>query len=758
MADISSTEIDLAELSTTAVTFHPSRATITREIPVAVQPGPNKITIHGLDRAVDIDSIRIVGSGPATVTDIQTEFVKRRDPLFSDSEDSSSDEDSSFSDEEDTVWTPDLESARANVASAEEEYLRAQCAQETAAAVIDFLDRQSTSFRVGWHGLNVGKLNGYLTICSTVRGEKAWEHAQAGIKMRKALEKKGMWVRKCERLEEKARKEKSRRLKEVSKERQRKVRERKELREKRERERAEKRRFWTRMVGQVVVHLDGQERVVSSRRGSMCEKPKIVDEEEEEKKGVVLRLTYVVPGLSWTPRYDLSINTPSSSAKLIYRAQFSNVSSETWRDAKVTLSTSQALFAGLGERIPSLQTWNLVVESTEKGKDQPSWDKILRSVPEEKALPSVKSNHQGLEQQPRPKPLFNQPLFQPEPVFGRPPTQCTQPSAFGQPTSSSLFGQAHNPSGQARGGIFGVSPQPSAPDSTGPPAVGASASPFARPVAGGLFGAPAQPPTLLASTGKLTPESGSESDDESVTVEELPVPSLEVQDSFKQDYGLTTTYELPGRRSLAPSSVPRRHVLAELDLDSVSLAYVIVPKHRAAAFLRAEIKNSSSVNILRGKVGMTIDGTFLGTTQVPSCSPNESFTLSLGVDPSIQVTYGKPIVKPVTGGFFNKETAAVFRRTCVVKNTRSNAVDVTVMDQVPVSEDERVGVQILEPKGLNVLGDEVTLPLEKEGKGTAKLGVNGEIKWVMKLEPGKEVRLVLEYEARVPVGSEVNVA
>ena len=241
-------------------------------------------------------------------------------------------------------------------------------------------------------------------------------------------------------------------------------------------------------------------------------------------------------------------------------------------------------------------------------------------------------------------------------------------------------------------------------------------------------------------------------------MEEVAAPSLEVQDSFKQDYGFTTTYELPGRRTLTPSSVARRHVLVELGLNSVSLAYVIVPKHRAAAFLQAEIKNTSSVRILRGKVGMTIDGTFLGTAQVPSCMPNESFTLSLGVDPSIQVTYGKPIVRPVTGGFFNKEEAAMFRRTCLVKNTRSNAVDVAVMDQVPVSEDKRIGVQILEPKGLNVSGDKVTLPMGKQGKGTAKLGLNGEVKWVMTLEPEKEVRLVLEHEARVPVGSEVSVA
>ncbi|RAL04131.1 uncharacterized protein BO80DRAFT_422505 [Aspergillus ibericus CBS 121593] len=752
MADISQTEITLAELSTTAVTFHPSRVTVTRDIPVSVQPGPNEITIHGLDRSVDIESIRIEGSGPATVTDIQTEFVKRRDAL-SDSDDDDDDDDDEFDDspdEEEIVVSHALQIAREKVAQAEEGYARAQCTQETAASVINFLDRQSTNLRVVWHTLDVNKLDEYLSRYESRRRDQACVHAQAGMDMKQAVEKGELWMKKCAKLEEKARKERDRKLKEVNKERQRKMREWREKKERRERERAEKRKFRTSTVGQVVVHLDGQDGVVppASSRSSLCEKPPITEDRE-----VRLRLSYVVSGSSWSPRYDLNINTPSSSAKMVYRAQFHNVSSETWRDAKVTLSTSQALFSGLGERIPSLQAWNLIVDSTDKGsKDQPSWDKILRSASEERSV-APKSNQQvwkdhlkGLEQQARSKPLF-----------GQAPTQ-TAPPAFGQPATSSAFGQPANPSGPTTGALFGGLSQSSAPESTGPPAMAAPVSLFAsRPTPASLFSAaPAAEPILLASTSLEAPQS--EPEDESTNTEELAIPSLEVQDSVKQDYGLTTTYELPGRRTLAPSSVPRRHVLAELDLRSVSLAYVIVPKHRAAAFLRAEIKNTSSVSILRGKVGMTIDGTFLGTAQVPSCAPNDSFTLSLGVDPSIQVTYGKPTVRPVTGGFFNKEDAAVFRRTCLVKNTRSNAVDITVMDQVPVSEDERFRVQIREPKGLNVSGDEVALPLEKQGKGTAKLGVNGEIKWVMKLEAGKEVRLVLEYEARVPVGSEVNVA
>ncbi|PWY85920.1 hypothetical protein BO70DRAFT_360768 [Aspergillus heteromorphus CBS 117.55] len=443
---------------------------------------------------------------------------------------------------------------------------------------------------------------------------------------------------------------------------------------------------------------------------------------------------------------------------MVYRAEFYNVSSETWRDAKVTLSTSQASFAGLGEKIPSLQAWSVVVDTMDKGgREQTSWENILKSGAEVKPAP-VQAIQQATTRRrtAASKPLFGQATGSAQ--FAQPAAPGSSP-AFGQAApSGSLFGAAASqpPNGQARPSLFGGAP----PQSVNP---FSNAQPVQQTAAVQVHSQPVMMAMArqLPTPNRDAPES--EDDDEEDDADDgadegLAAPSLEVQDSVKQDYGLTTTYELPGRRTLAPSSVARRHVLAELDLQSMTLAYVIVPKHRAAAFLRAEIKNTSSVSILRGKVGMTIDGTFLGAAQVPSCAPKDSFTLSLGVDPAIQVTYGKPTVRRVSGGFFNKEDAAVFRRVCWVKNTKANAVDVTVLDQVPVSDDERLKVQIVEPKGLEKEGDEVKLTPEKPVDGTARLGQNGEVKWMVRLQPGKDVRLVLEYGAKVPVGTEVSVA
>lgn len=262
------------------------------------------------------------------------------------------------------------------------------------------------------------------------------------------------------------------------------------------------------------------------------------------------------------------------------------------------------------------------------------------------------------------------------------------------------------------------------------------------------------------------------------------------QSAIRQDYGLTTTYELPGQRTLVPSSTPRRHILAELALTTVTLSHIVIPKLRPAAFLTAKIQNTSAVTLLPGRAGITVDGTFLGSAMFPACAPDDFCNLSLGVDPSILVTYGKPTVRrstvataTTTAGIFfnnsnnnnNKEDSAIFTRTCWIKNTKDTAVSVTVLDQVPVSEnndddDKKLRVNILEPKGLDKEGDQTRVgvgvgiignvssdapPLWGEGGFASLEKKNGEVKWVIPLEKGKDVKLVLEYEVKLPKGHRI---
>jgi uncharacterized protein (TIGR02231 family) len=250
------------------------------------------------------------------------------------------------------------------------------------------------------------------------------------------------------------------------------------------------------------------------------------------------------------------------------------------------------------------------------------------------------------------------------------------------------------------------------------------------------------------------------------------VKMLEFSESTWEDNGLTTTYEIPQPRTLPPSSQTRRHKIASLTAPNITLSHTAVPKLRSSAFLQAKIRNpSSNITLLKGTAGVTLDSSFLGNMDLPRVSPGQVFQLSFGVDPAIQISYPKPSIKRTTQGIFSKESSQVFTRNIWITNTKSVPVDVIVLDQIPVSEDEHLKIDITFPRGLIKEGDVVNAGISskeavagttspasisksaeslKWGSAVARLKKNGEVAFAAKLESGRGCLLKLEYEARLP--------
>ena len=531
-------------------------------------------------------------------------------------------------------------------------------------------------------------------------------------------------------------------------------------------------KFWPRKVYKVVVSLDAMSEMTpgSSRRGSISSVGKSgLESAASDACQIALSISYITNWASWAPRYDLSLNTPTRSGTITYRAEFCNSTSETWKDAKVILSTSETAFQGLGEPIPTMQPWHIrlakyALTTTETG--------ALYSGHEQrfKASSASSTNTKSI-QQPRDA-LFGldgidaemqQLLIQQQqkgqafPLQQQPQLRIHQSRGFVDSThTKGLFGSSAAkppaPSGAGFGNnissSFGAPSYPQERDRQ-PQAIMAYQNPRAAPV---------PPAASYDEEGSVS----SIADNETMIPD---LPSLATQESSWAESGLTATYDIPGLRTISPSYTMRRHKIASIHLKDIHLSYLLVPKLRVAAFLKARLRNNSSIALLRGPAGLTLDGSFLGNTNIPRCSAGESFSLSLGVDPSVNVTYGKPTVRRSQSGIINKEGSGIYTRTCTVTNTKSNrAIEGLVIDQIPVSEDERLRVEILQPRGLRHENDTVRSGVGfnnagkddlKWGKASAIVKKAGEICWDFRIEAGKGGKFVLEYEARYPSGEMV---
>jgi hypothetical protein len=128
-------------------------------------------------------------------------------------------------------------------------------------------------------------------------------------------------------------------------------------------------------------------------------------------------------------------------------------------------------------------------------------------------------------------------------------------------------------------------------------------------------------------------------------------------------YGFTTTYELPTPRTIPSTPLVRRHVIAEIPLPTLLFTHILIPKLKAAAFLKAKVTNTSTIPLLQGQAGLTLDGSFMGNLTFPRCSPSETIVLELGVDQSVKVEYERPTVKHGTYGMLimGKEEVGIYK-------------------------------------------------------------------------------------------------
>jgi hypothetical protein len=501
---------------------------------------------------------------------------------------------------------------------------------------------------------------------------------------------------------------------------------------------------------------------------------------------VTLLLSYVTNSAFWTPRYDLTISSQQKSATIVYRAEFSNGTSETWKDAKVILSTSQTSYSGLDDKAPFMQSWQVKLGrswennaggllSSSEMKGHRYQNAIAQQASKANYKAKSSSNARGgndytsntthWEGAPAQQQAPNTTLFS--------SVQAPAPSGFGS-VSRSMAPPAPNQE------AFEASKKPRARKASALGAVTSSASSTADSkrrvsrLGAGLFGGGGAVRKDEDTLQEVPAEIAAVSADSSDAEEDEMGDGLDFEESVWEDNGLTANYELPGIRTLAPSSLARRHKIASLSAANIHLSYICVPKLRSAAFLRAKIRNpSTSVTLLKGTAGVTLDGSFLGNMTLPRVSPSQLFSLPLGVDPAIQISYPKPNVHRSTSGFISRESAHTFNRSIWLTNTRPSAVELLVIDQVPVSQDERLRVAILQPRGLSKEGDsvragqaakeggkEVAAPTAsvKEGawgKATATLKKNGEINWNVNLEKGAACLMKLEYDTRMPSGETI---
>ncbi|APU70201.1 DUF4139 domain-containing protein [Christiangramia flava] len=211
-------------------------------------------------------------------------------------------------------------------------------------------------------------------------------------------------------------------------------------------------------------------------------------------------------------------------------------------------------------------------------------------------------------------------------------------------------------------------------------------------------------------------------------------PSREIKTTAVET-NTTVEFEVEKPYSIPSNGEKLTVNLADYEIDA-SYEYYTVPKLEEKAYLIAKITNWQDYNLLEGETSLFYENTYVGKTVLDAGMLSDTLSVSLGQDSNISIDREK-IDQFSSKKFIGSNKVDSREFSINIRNRKSEAVTIHVSDQVPVAAISAIEVKALELSG---------------GKLNEK---TGEVNWVIRLDPGTQKELKLQYEVKYPKSERV---
>lgn len=166
-------------------------------------------------------------------------------------------------------------------------------------------------------------------------------------------------------------------------------------------------------------------------------------------------------------------------------------------------------------------------------------------------------------------------------------------------------------------------------------------------------------------------------------------------------------------------------------------SYVTLPKVDTNAYLVAKIKNYGDYNLLPGAANIVFDGMYVGKTYINAKANDDELRLSLGKDPNISVTRTVISEKSGTKTLSSRKVQDNTFEIAVRNNKKEN-VNISVEDQMPISNNTDIEVTLNDKGGANVDAEK------------------GKLTWELQLKPNETKKIRFGYQIKSAKDKDIN--
>lgn len=198
---------------------------------------------------------------------------------------------------------------------------------------------------------------------------------------------------------------------------------------------------------------------------------------------------------------------------------------------------------------------------------------------------------------------------------------------------------------------------------------------------------------------------------------------------------LETEFDIPLSYTIASNGKATDVEIQTSELKA-SYSYSATPKMDKDAFLMAGITGWEQLNLLPGKANVYFENSYVGESYINPGMTEDTFKLSMGRDRRIIIK--REQVKELTSTkFIGSNTEKKFVYEISVRNTKKDAVELTVEDQIPIAQNADIKVNI---------DDLAKGQLNQE---------TGKVTWRISVKPGEVQKIRFSFTVKYPKGKSI---
>ncbi len=198
---------------------------------------------------------------------------------------------------------------------------------------------------------------------------------------------------------------------------------------------------------------------------------------------------------------------------------------------------------------------------------------------------------------------------------------------------------------------------------------------------------------------------------------------------------LDNDFEVPERYTIPSDRKPYSIDVNSHDLTA-DFKHVAVPKLDKDAFLLAQITGWEYLDLIDGPMNVYYGESYIGLSNLSTRTLGDTLDLSLGRDRRVVVTRVKlkEFTKKQSLGI---SQTATYSYKISVKNNRSQAIEIDLEDQIPVSTIKEIEVNTVEISGATLYDN------------------TGKTRWKLELEPSETKSVILTFTVKYPKNKQI---